>query len=533
MSGIAVMSTLVAASMLLLALVANDAREDANRRRSQAEDLISFMVGDLREKLEPVGRLDVLDAVGDKSLDYFASLDDEELTPETLLRRAEALRQIGEVRMFQGKLKEAEDAFRLSHDQARRIRASHHDLSAVDFELCQSLFYMGYAQYERGNFEDAKEHFASYLDIAQRLRDREPDDERYLREVSYAHSNLGSLELKLDDLPQARTHFAATLSIQRGLVEANPDDVQALKDYVETISWLGEIANREMDVLEAMKRFGQEYELRQKIVAELDDRHQEEKLADAAILLAHQEALAGRLEDSVTHWNDALVIGHRLVDYDPENVYWRRLRAYSALGLSKAHALENHLKRSAEHLEFARGEFSELRTLDGESMVARIDFLDATVQTALTSRLAGDQDRFRQSVRKGMSLVTSAEYLAVSVDSYALIAQLHLLRGDLFELQGLDERAAASWSAGLGLTSSQKLSSKTLFASLLELTLMQRLHKASSNEEMLIIVARTGISEQHLDRVRRVLIEGVSRRVDTTGGQHGKRDIKYLGYSDT
>ena len=29
------------------------------------------MIGDLREKLEPIGKLDVLASVGDKALDYF------------------------------------------------------------------------------------------------------------------------------------------------------------------------------------------------------------------------------------------------------------------------------------------------------------------------------------------------------------------------------------------------------------------------------------------------------------------------------
>ena len=52
-------------------------RAIADQRRHQAEDLVEFMLGDLRERLEPVGRLDALSAVGDKALDYFGSLDDE------------------------------------------------------------------------------------------------------------------------------------------------------------------------------------------------------------------------------------------------------------------------------------------------------------------------------------------------------------------------------------------------------------------------------------------------------------------------
>src|SRR5688500_7331906 len=38
--------------------------------RGEAEDLIEYMLGDLRRKLEPVGRLDVLDDVGERALAY-------------------------------------------------------------------------------------------------------------------------------------------------------------------------------------------------------------------------------------------------------------------------------------------------------------------------------------------------------------------------------------------------------------------------------------------------------------------------------
>ena len=54
-----------------LAYTAIEARDEARDQRREAEGLIGFMLGDLREKLEPVGRLDVLDAVGARALAYY------------------------------------------------------------------------------------------------------------------------------------------------------------------------------------------------------------------------------------------------------------------------------------------------------------------------------------------------------------------------------------------------------------------------------------------------------------------------------
>ena len=50
------------------------ARDEANRRRDQAESLIGFMIGDLRSKLAPVNRLEVLDEIGDRALAYFGAV---------------------------------------------------------------------------------------------------------------------------------------------------------------------------------------------------------------------------------------------------------------------------------------------------------------------------------------------------------------------------------------------------------------------------------------------------------------------------
>lgn len=109
-SAVAAGAATVAAVTIGLAIAAQFARKEADLRRGQAEKLIGFMLGDLRAKLEPMGKLDVLDAVGDEAMAYFSTLGDRATDPERL-SRAMALRQIGEVRRSQGLLDEASVAF--------------------------------------------------------------------------------------------------------------------------------------------------------------------------------------------------------------------------------------------------------------------------------------------------------------------------------------------------------------------------------------------------------------------------------------
>ena len=54
-----------------LAVTAIQARDAARDQRREAEGLVGFMLGDLKDKLEPIGRLDVLDSVGARALAYY------------------------------------------------------------------------------------------------------------------------------------------------------------------------------------------------------------------------------------------------------------------------------------------------------------------------------------------------------------------------------------------------------------------------------------------------------------------------------
>jgi serine/threonine-protein kinase len=87
------------------------ARQDADRRRQQAESLIGFMLGDLRPRLQEVGRLELLDALGREATAYFNAISPESLTGEELYRRSQSMHQIGQIRQAEGTLPEATRAY--------------------------------------------------------------------------------------------------------------------------------------------------------------------------------------------------------------------------------------------------------------------------------------------------------------------------------------------------------------------------------------------------------------------------------------
>src|SRR5215213_5179083 len=80
-----------------LALTAIQARDAARDQRREAEGLVAFMLGDLKQKLEPIGRLDALDGVGTRVLAYYSNQDASELTDAALTQRSQALSLMAQV----------------------------------------------------------------------------------------------------------------------------------------------------------------------------------------------------------------------------------------------------------------------------------------------------------------------------------------------------------------------------------------------------------------------------------------------------
>ena len=176
------------------------ARDEANQRREQAESLIEFMLGDLRKKLEPVGRLEILDDVGTKAMAYFAAVPEAMLSDKELLRRSTALYQIGSVRIAQGHLDAATKPLQESLALAATLSARKPGDAERLFELGQSHFWVGFVDWRRRRLDDALVNFGEYLRISEKLAAQSPDRVDWAQELAAAHSNIGSVLQERGDL---------------------------------------------------------------------------------------------------------------------------------------------------------------------------------------------------------------------------------------------------------------------------------------------------------------------------------------------
>ena len=364
----------ISAASLVIALItvgfaisAHLAREESEIRRAQAESLIGFMLGDLRSKLEPFGRLDVLDAVGDEAMSYFAAVG-ERGTSHEVFARAMAVRQIGEVRFRQGRLAEAQETFEESRDIAANLYAIEPENSEYLFELGQAEFWVGYAALEQSRLAQTEASFTKYMEYSRQLLEVEPDNQDYQLELSYAYSNLGTVALENRKPEAALDYFQKSVDIGEELLAAEPESVFLKHQVGNGYSWVGatllELGRLEDAKLAYQAAVNRLSELHDTGKSRLFSEHYGQNSYHLGNVHMHQ----GELAVAESLFSRALEVFNELEAFDPDNSIWQNCRGISAYHLAEVLLLTGRPESARELLEQAISDFNELETTDAKDL---------------------------------------------------------------------------------------------------------------------------------------------------------------------
>jgi serine/threonine-protein kinase len=234
------------------------AETDARQRRADADHLISFMLGDLRKKLEPVGKLDILDDVAARALTVLSSTDRERMTAGELQRTATALDQLGEVRISQGKLADALQAFQKARVLAEAAAVRAPGDAEAQLTYATSRFWIGNALRLRGDLPEALAHITVYRDIASTLARRHPKNDKYQIEAAYGSSGVGTIREAQGQLAEALDDYRATRALKAARVAAAPEDLDRQADLAVTLDKIGGVLLRLGDLSSARETFASE-----------------------------------------------------------------------------------------------------------------------------------------------------------------------------------------------------------------------------------------------------------------------------------
>jgi tetratricopeptide (TPR) repeat protein len=306
-----------------LAITAHVARNDAQRRQAQAEDLLGFMLGDLRKKLTTVGRLDLMRTVDDKATTYFAELDPRDLNDRALEEQARSLTGIGQVRLTEGNHDEAMRAFRQAYARTTALVARDTSNGQRLFDRAQAEYWIGNVAYVQGNLDEAQRWLTRYRDSALQLSAMDRKNFDWQKEAAYGYHNLAVLLEQRNQHEAAEHAMKRELELFRGWVKQRPNDTQTRAEEGIVLSWLGTNAERQ-------KRFEEAETWYATLLSNIEVlRKQDPKNAawrkdwvDAQLLLAQVRFKRGDFAGARVATEAANRESDALVKQDPTNRLW-------------------------------------------------------------------------------------------------------------------------------------------------------------------------------------------------------------------
>lgn len=442
------LALVVMAVTITLAVFALISRHDAQRRQAQAEDILGFMLGDLRNKLATVGRLDLMVAVDDKATTYFDTLQPRDLDEHALEEQARSLTGIGQVRLDQGHAGKAMLAFRDAHTRSSELYRRQPGNGQRLFDLAQAQYWIGFVFWRQGRLDDAETWLGRYRDSALRLAAMDRTNFAWQREVAYGEVNLGTLDLARGRDKQAERIFHAAYTLYQGWVSAHPHDTGLRDEAANIASYLGTLAMRDGRLAEARARFAEQVEnISANRAAEPDNAQWQSEWPNARTFLVDAQAAIGEVAAARSGAGEAAALSEKLVKQDPTNMAWQ-------LQLGKDYWWQARLdsratpERAVAEARDAVRVLAVAHTAEPRNSLALHWLAKSTVLLGELAWRRGALDEATALLARADAKLAPALASQQNTDAHRLLpAELHLLQGNVAAQRGDPAAAHAAWSA--------------------------------------------------------------------------------------
>ena len=432
-----------------LALFAFEKRDEARDQRREAEGLVGFMLGDLRDKLEPIGRLDALDAVGSRAFSYFQTQDKGELSDKALAQRSAALSLMGEIADTRGNLDGALARYREAMAGTAEMISRDPDDPQRLFDHAQNMFWIGDIARRRGQMDTAEAGFRDYELLADRMVQLAPGNPKWRMEVQYARENLGIVLMSQRRFGDAYEQFSAGTSAMTALAARHPGNRAYRTELANLLGWLA-------DAEKSLGQLDQAIATRTRQVAYL-----EQPIGDGSpdvtlrqqLIPAHQSlgvlfTARGDLAKGADQYRLALGEAGQLLAVEAGNSIWREFAASVRLALASNLLALGQQSEAAHNVAAGCGLTATLRSRDAK--VTRWSKLQTSCIT-MQSRVALADGEVAQAAILASRALTAARSERsddLVADRYRVAAADRWL-GDIRRRGGDEAGARVAWSDGI------------------------------------------------------------------------------------
>ena len=440
LGGMAVTST--------LAITAIQARDAAREQRREAEGLIGFMLGDLKDKLEPIGRLDALDGVGARVLDYYKREGTTDLSDAALSQRSRALSLMAEVATKRG---DVDGALRLYREAmagtAEAVARKPNDPQLI-FDHAQNVFYVGEIAHNRHDYKTAEQNMREYKRLAGQMTALAPDNMKYRMEVQYADFNLGVLMYDQRRFAEAAALFQQSLNTIQAFSTADPKNIDYLGSVAESFAWLADAEEGMGRFMEAIAARQRGIALLDRMLAQTDDVDYRQRLVLARRALGDLYAETGQRTAALDQYRTALAHSDTLRAVEPGNAQWLEAGLWARIYVARQLFLAGQPTDAAAQASLACQTARILLRRDAANPAWRRGLASCLMVQARLAMKEGAKTQALDLARQSVASARSVHSSDAATDG-VLVARTYLLLGDVQRAQGDNAAAGTAWNQAL------------------------------------------------------------------------------------
>jgi tetratricopeptide (TPR) repeat protein len=378
--------------------------ELARQARGDAEDLMSFMLTDLRDKLQPLGKVKLLDEVATKAVAYYAKRSDT-LSDADEMKRAEARRNLGDVLRAQGDAARALTEYRASQATAEALATKDPSDNERQHALALSLYRVGLVLASQGDGDAALVAFRRQQELAKALVAKAPANTTWIRSVALGQANIARILTSRGETANALAVLRESLALREKLVGIDATNTEWQRDLVAAHVSIGERLQLQGDLVGALAAF-----------------------------------------------QKSLTIAVPLAAKDPQNAAWQGDLAVSHQKIGEALVSQGDTNAALEAFRACLAIYLALAAKDPDDAFAQSDVSGVQAQIGEVLLSTGDAARATEAFRAVLAI---SEALAAKDPSNAdrqwIVAFSHEKVGDGLRALGDGKGALASYKASLAL----------------------------------------------------------------------------------
>ena len=411
LAAVTLLSLIVMGVTTTLAIVAVISRQAAvaashvaERRQKQAEDLVDFMLGDLYDRLAPLQRLDILEAVDDQAMHYFQSLPITDVTDAVLAQRAKALEKIGSIRMDQGHLPLALASYEAALALSARLAAAAPDDVPRQLAYADVETFIGMGYWRQGRLDKAGQSFVAAQRILQRAGSRSIDNPQLQYQLATLDNNVGHVMEARGQLDQATVAYENMLELSQRLVAARPTNGDWLVQLGMAHNNLGKMALMRGDLAKAVHEYSADDAIESALAArDPKDNNQQQNMLAVRAILGRTLALAGEVDTGMRDLQQAIDTAVRMRSIDPNDAEVQGQVVLYSIQLARLQRLDGNLEAARKATASSIPIFQALVRKDASNTRWQRELVEAQLEQAAQQRAVGQVDAAREQAQATLS----------------------------------------------------------------------------------------------------------------------------------